>query len=86
MDQKIRCQSCGMPLALEFYGTNADSSETQEYCKFCYQNGVFVQLEQTLEEMIQSSVTFMMQEQHMSEVKARALATNFIPQLKRWKV
>ena len=38
--QKI-CQSCGMPMNEEDFGTNADGGANQEYCKYCYQNGRF---------------------------------------------
>lgn len=40
------CQSCGMPLSKpEDFGTNADGSESKEYCGFCFQNGRFTEAE-----------------------------------------
>lgn len=85
MDQKLRCQSCGMPMAEGFFGTNADGSESQEYCKFCWQNGEFTNPNQTLQQMIDLSVENMTQELKMPEPQARTLANEYIPKLKRWQ-
>ncbi len=36
MENKMRCQSCGMPVSETFgnLGTNKDDSNTREYCTF----------------------------------------------------
>ena len=39
MEQKF-CQSCGMPLTEEVLGTNADGSKNEEYCMYCYREGI----------------------------------------------
>jgi len=83
--EKIRCQSCGMPLGTGFYGTNADESETQEYCKFCFRSGVFTEPDLILPQMITRSIDHMIFELHFSEEKARALAEETIPKLRRWQ-
>ena len=68
MDDKKRCQSCGMPLAEGYYGTQVDGDATHdEYCKFCYQNGSFTRPDLTLEDMIQLSVTNMTQDLKIPE-------------------
>lgn len=87
MEQKIRCQSCGMPLSETFgnLGTNADDSNTWEYCSFCFQNGQFTNPTQTLAEMIQSSIENMTTEIGMSIEQATQLANSFIPTLRRWQ-
>ncbi len=87
MEQKIRCQSCGMPLSKEFenLGTNVDGKHTWEYCSFCFQNGEFTNPNQTLEEMIQSSIENMTMDVGFSLEKATELANSFIPTLKRWQ-
>ena len=86
MEDKIRCQSCGMPLGTPGgYGTNTDGSENKEYCKFCFQNGSFTNPDQTLEEMIASSVAFMSEELHFPKEKAERMSNDIIPNLKRWK-
>ena len=84
--EKIRCQSCGMPLLEEAYvGTNADGSRTSEYCMFCFQDGAFTQPSQTLEEMIQSSIGFMTSELGYAREEAETLSRSVIPELRRWK-
>ena len=42
MEQKF-CQSCGMPLTDANIGTNSDGSRSEDYCGYCYKNGVFLQ-------------------------------------------
>lgn len=87
MENKIRCQSCGMPLSDTFgnRGTNRDGSNTSEYCTFCFKAGEFTNPNQTLSEMIQSSIENMTADLNMPVEKATELANSFIPNLKRWK-
>ncbi len=83
----MRCQSCGMPLSAEFgnHGTNEGGSANYEYCSFCYKNGEFTNPNQTLSEMIQSSIENMTTDLNMPPEKASELATSFIPTLRRWQ-
>lgn len=87
MDNKIRCQSCGMPLSEEFgnFGTNTDGSTVSEYCVFCFSGGGFTNPNQTLEEMIQSSIENMTADLQMPLEQAANLANSFIPRLRRWQ-
>lgn len=86
MDNKKRCQSCGMPLAEGYYGTLIDGiSSNDEYCKFCYQNGSFTRPDLTLEDMMQLSVDNMTHDLKIPEEKALKLALSIIPHLKRWQ-
>ena len=85
MDDKIRCQSCGMPLGPGFFGTDANGAEISEYCMYCYKNGVFTNPDLTLEEMIDVSVKHMKNELNMPEEEARENARSVIPNLKRWQ-
>ncbi len=87
MDNKIRCQSCGMSLSNSFgnLGTNADSSDTEEFCSFCFRNGEFTNPHQSLEEMIQSSIENMTSDLRMPIEQATNLANSFIPTLRRWQ-
>lgn len=86
MDTKKRCQSCGMPISEVFknYGSNADGANNPLFCSFCFQKGNFVHPNQTLEEMIQSSIKNMTEDLHMQSEEAEALARKVIPQLGRW--
>ncbi len=87
MDNKARCQSCGMPTAKEFgnLGTASDGSDVSEYCIFCFSGGGFTKPNQTLEEMIQSSIENMTTDLQMPLEQATNLANSFIPTLKRWQ-
>lgn len=87
MENKIRCQSCGMPISKEFgnLGTNADGSFTKEFCSFCFSGGDFVNPNQTLEEMIASSIENMTTDLNMPPEQATDLANSFIPTLRRWQ-
>ena len=78
------CQSCAMPLTEELYGTNADGSANNEYCKYCYADGAFAAPEMTMSEMIDLCVPHMV-EQGMTEEQARQLMEEALPMLKRWK-
>jgi hypothetical protein len=83
MDMKI-CQCCGMPLSADLYGTNADGSLNDEYCKYCYVAGAFTMPEATVSEMIETCIPFMV-EQGMTEEDARKMMEELLPTLKRWK-
>ena len=85
MNQKF-CQCCGMPMGNtdEQYGTNADGSKNEDYCKYCYADGGFIK-EQTLEEMIESCIPFLIQDGDCkTEEEARELLQKELPSLKRW--
>ena len=78
------CQSCGMPLHEEKnWGTKMDNSKTDEYCKFCFENGKFINPDLTMEKVIEKSVE-LSKKLWMPEDKAREIANNTIPKLKRW--
>jgi len=87
MDDKLRCQSCGMPLddSPENFGTETDGSASGEYCKFCYRNGSFTDPSQTVDGMVQSSVDFMTANLGFSSEEATSLSNNVIRKLGRWK-
>jgi len=87
MDDKPRCQSCGMPLSDEFknFGTESDGSPVSEYCMFCYQNGGFTSPDQTVDEMVQSSIYFMTSNIGFSVEQATQMSNDVIRKLKRWQ-
>ena len=84
MNEKI-CQSCGMPMEPEVYGTNADGSKNDEYCCHCYANGAFTS-DVTMEQMIAVCVPFMATEESgFTAQQAQTMMEEMLPTLKRWK-
>ena len=86
MEEKY-CQCCGMPMGTtdEMYGTNADGSKSEDYCKYCFENGAFT-ADCTMDEMIEACVPHMASANSgMSEDEARKMMKGFFPKLKRWK-
>ncbi|MCL2098353.1 MAG: zinc ribbon domain-containing protein [Bacteroidales bacterium] len=84
------CQSCGMNMkATQDFGTNADGTPYQEYCNYCYQNGVFTN-DVTMEEMMEINLKFL---DHWNKEtgnnftpdEARPILRDFLLTLKRWK-
>lgn len=89
MEQKF-CQSCGMPLEdPSQHGKNADGTQNEDYCCYCYADGQFSQ-DCTMEEMIQHCVQFLEEFNKDNDVaftKEEAVAEmrQFFPSLKRWQ-
>jgi hypothetical protein len=84
----IHCQSCGMPMTEEsHFGKNTDGSKNEDYCCHCYPAGAFTNPNETMDEMIESCIPFMVEDgvHAKDEESARALLTEFLPTLKRWK-
>ncbi len=78
------CQSCGMPMASQsVLGTNADGSINQDYCKYCYQDGKFVD-DVTMEEYIEMCSQFGSQA-GMTNEEMRKYCTKLFPTLLRWR-
>lgn len=75
-----------MPLGTPgYYGTDADGTENKDWCKFCYQNGAFMEPDLTMQGMIDRSVHFMAANLQFSEQEARQMSESVIPTLKRWR-
>jgi hypothetical protein len=84
MEIKILCQSCGIPLDNEaIKGTKANGLKSEEFCKFCYDEGVFTNPNMTLSEM-QENVETLMKKLKLSE-QAIQEAVSILPILNRWK-
>ena len=83
MEDKI-CQSCGMPIKSdEQLGTNADGSINNDYCKYCYENGEFID-KVSMEEYIDMCSQYG-EQAGMTNEEMRKLCTELFPTLKRWK-
>ncbi len=68
----------------EDFGTNKDGSKNEEYCNFCYKDGEFTDKGITMEKKINKNIVIA-KRMGMSEEKAKEMAKNTIPKLKRWK-
>jgi hypothetical protein len=64
-------------------GTNADGTQSQEYCSHCFRSGQFTEPNLSCDEMI-AKVTNKMKEMHLPGFLANHFAKD-IPELKRWK-
>lgn len=86
----VVCQSCGMKMAAsEHFGTNSNSSLTEDYCCFCYRNGEFTH-DMSMEETIVNSVNYMDGSEridgHILTRSEAALRMHIqLPNLKRWQ-
>lgn len=83
MTQTHFCQSCSMPIHdPELRGTEKDGSKTTDYCRYCYQDGAFVNPDMTLEQM-QLLVLEKSEEINLPEDILEAAVAR-LPHLKRW--
>lgn len=78
-----------MPLTDENRGTNADGSNSEDYCVYCYKKGEFTQ-DFTMSQMIEFCLQFLDQwnvqtECKLSPVQAKEQMLQYFPYLKRWK-
>ena len=83
MENKI-CQSCGMQIVSnEQLGTNKDGSINNEYCKYCFENGEFID-KVTMEEYIEMCSKYGKQA-GMTNEEMKEYCIKVFPTLKRWK-
>ena len=77
------CQSCGMPMKdASLLGTNKDGSVNQDYCKFCYTNGEFID-KVTMNEYIEMCSQIGAQA-GMTNAEMKEYCQKLFPTLKRW--
>ena len=78
------CQSCGMPITQkDQLGTNKDVSINNDYCKYCYQNGEFidkVDMGKYIEMCSQYG-----EQAGMTNEEMKKYCEKIFPTLKRWK-
>ncbi|MEG1559364.1 MAG: zinc ribbon domain-containing protein [Clostridia bacterium] len=84
MEEKY-CQSCGMPMGEDLYGTEKDGSKSVDYCIYCYEDGKFT-YNCTMDEMIEFCIPHVLEgNDGMTEDAARIMMRSFLPNMKRWK-
>jgi hypothetical protein len=73
-----------MPLTDDsLLGTEKDGTKNHEYCKYCYQNGSFVNPGMTVDQM-SSFIQSKMKEMNI-DAPTTDKAVNVLPYLKRWQ-
>lgn len=83
MREKI-CQSCGMPIISDDQlGMNLDGSKNEDYCKYCYQDGEFID-KVSMEEYIEMCSKYGSQA-GMTNEEMKLHCEKLFPTLKRWK-
>lgn len=86
MEENLKiCQSCGMPMQEEQYGTNKDGSKNESYCCYCYKDGAFAQ-DCSLEEMVDFCAPFEVEggrARNLEEAKDQLM--KYFPMLDRWR-
>lgn len=80
------CQSCGMIMSSQSeYGHNHDGSHSDDYCKWCYDDGSFNKPTRSLEEQIEVSAKGLVDAMGYSLEEAVSLMGVALPTLKRWE-
>ena len=84
-DDRI-CQSCCLPLSdMELVGTKANGEKSEDYCCYCFKDGVFTQPDATLEIMLDiSAKVWADKDPNVTLEEAKAQLKKKMPTLKRW--
>ena len=83
MDKKI-CQSCGMPItSSNDLGKNMDGSINNDYCKYCYADGKFID-DVSMNEYIDMCSMYS-EQAGMTREEMKTYCTKLFPTLKRWR-
>ncbi len=78
------CQSCGMMfVAPDQHGHEADGSEVGDLCRWCYDDGAYVE-DVTMDEMIEDCAPRMAKAMGWTADEAASLLGAVLPTLRRW--
>ncbi len=80
--EQLICQCCGMPLEDKILSRNKDGSINENYCQWCYADGVYTY--SSMEDLIDVCVRHMVSE-NVSEEQARSYMKQMLPKLDYWK-
>lgn len=79
------CQSCGMMFTgSDQHGHDADGSEVEDFCRWCYEDGAYVE-NTTMDEMIEDCAPRMAEAMGWTVDEAASLLGAVLPTLRRWK-
>jgi len=86
MQSEYICQSCGMPIDKpEDLGTNSDLTKSEDYCIFCFHNGIFSEPEISKAEMVSRITQAMIEKTDLPKEQAHILVDQTVSSLKRWQ-
>jgi hypothetical protein len=75
-----------MPLERpENFGTDEAGYRVNDFCRHCFANGVFTEPDISMQAMLDRCVAIMEQQGIMPAPQARALLSDVLPRLKRWR-
>lgn len=80
--RELICQCCGMPLADDSISREKDGFLNEDYCKWCYADGVH--LYSDMEDLIEVCVKNMPKDTYTEE-EVCAYLRQLLPQLEYWK-
>ena len=79
--RKLICQCCGMPLADDSISREKDGFLNEDYCKWCYADGVH--LYSDMEDLIEVCVKNMPKDANTVE-RVRVYMLHLLPQMEYW--
>lgn len=86
MPLEYYCQCCSMPIPdPSLHGTEADGSSSNNYCKWCYQEGDFTAKGVDMDEFIEATAQLEADALGVSREEAVSLMATLLPHLDRWK-
>jgi DNA-binding XRE family transcriptional regulator len=79
------CQCCGTPFSVPNMdkGSDSDGHENPDYCKWCYDGGVFAN--ETMDDVIEKSAPYLVEATGVSLDEAVSFMGVLLPTLGRWK-
>ena len=84
MEETKICQSCAMPLTSDdMFAAEKDGTKNEDYCKWCYKDGEFVD-QCSMEEFIEKCSEFS-EQAGMTKEQMKDYCSKVFPTLKRWK-
>ena len=80
------CQSCCLPLnEEELVGTEVNGDQSEDYCCYCYKDGVFTRPDATLETILDiSAKVWAEKDPNITVEEAKIQLKKKMPTLKRW--
>lgn len=86
MPMSYYCQCCSMPMPdAALHGTEADGSQSEDFCKFCYELGDFTAPGVSMDEFIEATAPMEAEALGVSVDEAVSLMATLLPHLKRWR-